>query len=534
MGEAGLRIESDIIPPFVKPGYMERIDHMQENDRSAANMRQSHRLFLYAMITIAVLALISALLVYLSGKGTGNLTAVIILKVFMGFSLIIGITIYLLKKYPNRTWARYMAIFMLGLCILLNDFSLSGNKEAFGNFYLMMLLSLLYFDMRLSIFSSIVVLILHSVLVLMAPQIMPSDNLGVILAERYINFILFGIGAGIVASFLAKHLQSSLEKEEQARTLSGNLQKVAVGVAAQANLLAISSTKLLASATDTGMAAEQVKSGVEDLAEAAGEGARNAQNTAEVVRQMSFALGTAGNNIQVVSNQSLQFGQIVDNGLSAMKEQSRMMLKSNQAHASVSEAVYLLNDKSKQIEEIVGLIGEIANQTNLLALNAAIEAARAGDAGRGFAVVADEVRKLAEQSGQAVQNIDHLIRDIQQGVSTTATEIERTNEINTEQDEGVKKTQVMFDHIEQGAQRINMAIEEVSAVIQEMLSSTEEMVQNVENISAYSQESAASTEEITALSEQQASSVHIIVDMARELAVSAQELQSLVQGFTND
>ncbi len=507
---------------------------MQDNEGPSVDMRPSHRLFLYAMITIAVLALLSALLVYLAGKGTAELTPVLLVEIFLGFSLIIGITTFLVKKYPNRTWASYLAIFMLGLCIVIYDFSLSGDRETFANFYLMMLLSLLYFDMRLSIFSSIVVLILHSVLVLLAPQIMPPGDLGIILAERYINFILFGIGAGIVANFLSKHLQRSLKKEEQARSLSGNLQTVAVGVAAQANLLAISSAKLLASATDTGMAAEQVKSSVAGLAEAAGEGAHNAQNTTEVVRQMSLALGTAGNNIQVVSNQSLQFGQIVDNGLVTIQEQSRMMQKSSQAQASVSEAVHLLNDKSRQIEEIVGLIGKIADQTNLLALNAAIEAARAGDAGRGFAVVADEVRKLAEESGSAAQEIAHLIMDIQQGITATVTGINRTNDINTEQADGVKNTQVMFDHIEQGAQRINMAIEEVSAVIQEVLSSIEEMVQNVENISAYSQESAASTEEITALSEQQASSVQVIVDMARELSRSAEDLQTLVQGFIHE
>jgi len=504
---------------------------MQENATSAVDMRRSHRLFLYAMTTIAILALLSALSVFLAGKGTAALTPFLLVKLLLGFSLIIGTTACLFKKYPHHAWTRYMAVFMLGLCILLNDFSLSGNKEAFGNFYLMMLLSLLYFDMRLSIFSSMVVLILHSVLVLTAPQCMPPGDTAVILAERYINFILFGIGAGFVANYLSNHLRQSLEKEAQARSLSGNLQRVADGVAIQADLLASSSARLAASATDTGKAAEQVKSSVKDLADAAGEGARYAQGTAEVVRQMSLALGTAGSNIQVVNNQSLQFGQIVERGLAAMQEQSRMMQISSQAQASVSEAVCVLNNKSRQIEEIVGLIGDIAAQTNLLALNAAIEAARAGDAGRGFAVVAEEVRKLAEESGHAAQNIAHLIMEIQQSVTDTAAGIKRSNEINAEQAEKVDNTQALFDHIEQGSQSINMAIEEVSAVIQEVLSSTEDMVQNVESISAFSQESAASTEEITALSEQQASSVHLIVDMTRELAGSAEELQKLVQGL---
>ena len=54
-----------------------------------------------------------------------------------------------------------------------------------------------------------------------------------------------------------------------------------------------------------------------------------------------------------------------------------------------------INDSSKKIGDIIGVIDEIAFQTNLLALNAAVEAARAGDQGRGFAVVAGEVRSLA-------------------------------------------------------------------------------------------------------------------------------------------
>jgi methyl-accepting chemotaxis protein len=73
------------------------------------------------------------------------------------------------------------------------------------------------------------------------------------------------------------------------------------------------------------------------------------------------------------------------------------------------EAMARIEESSRKISDIIGVIDEVARQTNLLALNAAVEAARAGDAGRGFGVVASEVRSLAQRSSQAAKDIKALI-----------------------------------------------------------------------------------------------------------------------------
>ncbi|MEM6331619.1 MAG: methyl-accepting chemotaxis protein, partial [Planctomycetota bacterium] len=87
-----------------------------------------------------------------------------------------------------------------------------------------------------------------------------------------------------------------------------------------------------------------------------------------------------------------------------------------------------LQESSKAIGKVVGVIQELADQTNLLALNATIEAARAGESGRSFAVVANEVKDLAQETSNATQSIEQSVLEIQSRINDVTESIGKISE----------------------------------------------------------------------------------------------------------
>lgn len=504
---------------------------MDRDDLLVKNMVETHRRVFIATILIEILANLATLAIYFSGTGSSELTLTSIFQEMGAAVVIIALTYLVVSKYPSSSFSKYLVVLMVGLTTFMFVITMSGTREMFAVFYLVLALGVLYFDIKVCIFSTLLVVVLMTTAFFVNPGIMPDGSIGSTLGVRYLIFVFVGIASGFTTKVARGLLQISIEKEQEAHELTKSLQTIAAQISSEAGVLNDNALQVRTLADETGEAAAQVSASVEEMANAATEEALHAGRTTEVVKEMAAAIESCGQSIQAVSQQSNQFNQIVNNGMQAMEKQTSFMQESNKAQQMVSKAVHELNHKSGQIVNIVELITGIANQTNLLALNAAIEAARAGEAGRGFAVVAEEVRKLAEESGQAAQNISQLISEIQKGMEATVQQIERSNQIAYQQDEAVQETQQMFAQVDQGAANIDGAIQEVSAVLEEILASTDDVVREVESISASTEESAASTEEITALVTQQRDAVDNVARAVGEIEQSAIKLKNLAQQF---
>jgi methyl-accepting chemotaxis protein len=146
-----------------------------------------------------------------------------------------------------------------------------------------------------------------------------------------------------------------------------------------------------------------------------------------------------------------------------------------------------INEASKKIADIIGVIDEIAFQTNLLALNAAVEAARAGEQGRGFAVVATEVRNLAGRSAAAAKEIKALIQDTVRKVDEGSTLVTQSGSTLEQLVVAVKKVTDIVSEIAAASNEQSVGIEQVNKTVMQLDELTQQNAALVEQASAASQ-----------------------------------------------
>jgi twitching motility protein PilJ len=185
----------------------------------------------------------------------------------------------------------------------------------------------------------------------------------------------------------------------------------------------------------------------------------------------------------------------------------------NRIDAAVSETaekMRLLQSRSDEIFEIIGLIEELASQSNLLSLNAAIEAAHAGDAGRGFGVVADEIRRLAERSTDATNNVTTIVKAI---VSETRAVLGAMENAMREVKAGGElsaKAQSSLQEIQALVQRSATIAEHISGASREQVRATQTVAQSMQTLSNVTLESSAGAGETT-------KAVKDLVDLSEQL-----------------
>jgi len=269
---------------------------------------------------------------------------------------------------------------------------------------------------------------------------------------------------------------------------SSEIQGLCAGVNGLIETMATVVQKIKQTALEVSSASAEISASTTDLSQRTEEQAASLEETSASMEEISATVKKNAENAQQARQSAANTRQVADRG--------------GEVVAQAVQAMARIEESSRKISDIIGVIDEIARQTNLLALNAAVEAARAGDAGRGFAVVASEVRSLAQRSSQAAKDIKDLITNSNGEVRNGVELVNRAGASLGEIVESIKSvTEIVSDistaSIEQstGIEQINKALTQLDEVTQQNSALVEE---NAATAKTLEQQAAALSVEVNA------------------------------------
>jgi methyl-accepting chemotaxis protein len=223
--------------------------------------------------------------------------------------------------------------------------------------------------------------------------------------------------------------------------------------------------------TDTiATASAEIASGNADLSARTEQQAGSLEETASSMEELTATVKQNADNARQANQLALSASEFAGKGGAVV--------------AQVVGTMASINDSSRKIVDIIGVIDGIAFQTNILALNAAVEAARAGEQGRGFAVVAGEVRNLAQRSAAAAKEIKSLIADSVNKVDNGAKLVDQAGHTMEDIVTSVKRVTDIIGEIASASQEQLDGIEQINVAISEMDETTQRNAALVEQASA--------------------------------------------------
>ena len=226
------------------------------------------------------------------------------------------------------------------------------------------------------------------------------------------------------------------------------------------------------------------------------------EHQASALEQTAASMEELGSTVRQNADNARAANQLAVNA-------STVATRGGEVVAEVVDTMKGINESSRKISDIIGVIDGIAFQTNILALNAAVEAARAGEQGRGFAVVASEVRSLAQRSADAAKEIKSLIGASVERVEQGSHLVDRA---------GATMTEVVS-----AIRRVTDIVGEISAASSEQSSGVAQVGEAVTQMDQATQQNAALVEQSAAAAASLRNQASLLVDAVAVFKLSASQ-----------
>lgn len=401
------------------------------------------------------------------------------------------------------------------------------SKELWISVFYFIILGAMFLDVKMNVISIITSILCQIGVFSLNPLLLPDKQ--VLVRELIIRIIVISLvsfGIFIFTLFSARLLKEVEANQAMLNEKNNSISRLFSKISEFAGVLLSSSDTLSTIIEEENSSMQEIASTSQAISVDASEMLNESHRSRKILQTLLDINKTVSSKIKATETISEELMEVSNYNERSLNNVLGIMDGAMNSIKITSEAAKILKEKSRQMDEILAMIGVISDQTNLLALNASIEAARAGEAGRGFSVVADEVRALAEHSKKSLNDVSDIVNEFKEKTLQVETLMEDNNEKiefgNKILSETVLNVMSMLNKQKLSGENIK----EVNQLMTNLLEETENVVVFNSNI-------VETTENTLNKFEIVAKSVNQTAAVSEEIATSAEELKNTAIEMNN-
>ena len=434
---------------------------------------------------------------------------------------IAGIIIYLINK--QSALIRYICGFGFGLLYAYIMFTTTTDL-VFCYIIVFFVILIIYVDFKLLVSLSVYAMLVNVAVLVM--KAMKGQLMGVTLTNAEISIaclVLTGLFTLLSIYKINQINKANIEKaameKQQSDVLLGTTLSVADSMTDDIDSAVGETDSLKDSIEITQKAMELLAENTNAAADAIEVQKVSTMKINEYVHGVEDSVGSIVEEVSQ-AEENLAAGNVIMNDL------LKQVQISEESNTLVVQKMEGLKEYASKMQDIMGLIRNVANQTSMLALNASIEAARAGEAGRGFAVVATEISSLSTQTNSATGDIDELIDNIVKSVEEVTAAMDTLLEGSHLQNQYVNDTAESFRKIGNSTQGISAQVTQLKEAVTIVTEENERVEKQIENVETTMQKVMSGADETLESCNTNLDSIAKVVTLMDGLKEEANKLKS--------